>query len=162
LVAASEDFATVLDSLIICKFLRKCFTDFYAEAAELLGQVTGWHCSSDELRQTGVRIHTLKKLFNIREGWQTGDDWLPPRLLAETLPTGVARGTSLTSAELGEMIQSYYQARGWDENGYIPERKLRELGLPITQTVPAVQRVQNAQAPTSFLPRGAGEDEGGG
>ena len=162
LVAASEDFATVLDSLIICKFLRKCFTDFYAEAAELLGKVTGWHCSSDELRQTGVRIHTLKKLFNIREGWQTGDDWLPPRLLAETLPTGVARGTSLTSAELGEMIQSYYQARGWDENGYIPERKLRKLGLPVAQPVPAVQAVQNAQSPTSFLPRDAGEDERGG
>ena len=35
LVAASEDFASVLDSLIICKFLRKCFTDFYSEAAEL-------------------------------------------------------------------------------------------------------------------------------
>ena len=35
LVAASEDFAAVLDSLIICKFLRKCFTDFYGEAAEL-------------------------------------------------------------------------------------------------------------------------------
>ena len=36
LVAASEDFAAVLDSLIVCKFLRKCFTDFYTEAAELL------------------------------------------------------------------------------------------------------------------------------
>ena len=31
-VAASEDFAAVLDSLIVCKFLRKCFSDFYGEA----------------------------------------------------------------------------------------------------------------------------------
>ena len=29
LVAASEDFAAVLDSMIVCKFLRKCFTNFY-------------------------------------------------------------------------------------------------------------------------------------
>ena len=36
LVAASEDFAAVLDSMIVCKFLRKCFTDFYAEAARIL------------------------------------------------------------------------------------------------------------------------------
>ena len=130
LVAASEDFAAVLDSLVICKFLRKCFTDFYGEAAELLGKVTGWNCSKEELKRTGARIHTLKKLFNIREGWQPQDDWLPEKVLSETLPTGVARGVGLTTEELREMIQSYYQARQWDENGLIPEPKLRELGIP--------------------------------
>jgi aldehyde:ferredoxin oxidoreductase len=129
LVAASEDFAAVLDSLIVCKFLRKCFTDFYAEAAELLSKITGWNCSSAELQRIGERIHTLKKLFNIREGWQPEDDWLPERLLSEALPTGVARGVGLTSKELREMIQSYYHAREWDKNGFIPEEKLKELGI---------------------------------
>jgi aldehyde:ferredoxin oxidoreductase len=131
LVAASEDFAAVLDSLIICKFLRKCFTDFYGESAELLGKVTGWSCSSDELRRVGERIHTLKKLFNIREGWRPQDDWLPGRLLSEALPTGVAQGVALTDDELRAMIRGYYHAREWDEEGFIPEKKLRELGLPI-------------------------------
>lgn len=129
LVAASEDFNAVLDSLIVCKFLRKCFIDFYAEAAELLSKVTGWSCSETELKRAGERIHTLKKLFNIREGWQPRDDWLPERLLSESLPTGVARGTGLTSDELRMMIRGYYQARGWDENGFIPEKKLNELGM---------------------------------
>ena len=129
LVAASEDFAAVLDSLIICKFLRKCFTDFYSEAAELLGKVTGWDYSSAELRRVGERIHTLKKLFNVREGWRPTDDWLPERLLSEALPTGVARGVGLTSDELREMIQGYYQARGWDKDGAVPDEKLRELKL---------------------------------
>src|SRR5688572_5222218 len=45
IVAASEDYAAVLDSLIVCKFLRKCFTDFYGEAAEILRGVTGWDYS---------------------------------------------------------------------------------------------------------------------
>jgi len=129
LVAASEDFASVLDSLIICKFLRKCFTDFYAESAELLSKVTGWSCSDAELRRVGERINTVKKLFNVREGWRPEDDWLPPRLLGESLPTGVAQGVGLTVSELREMIGGYYQARGWDKNGFIPEKKLRELGL---------------------------------
>ena len=53
------------------------------------------------------------------------------KVLSETLPTGVARGVGLTTEELREMIQSYYQARQWDENGLIPEPKLRELGIPI-------------------------------
>jgi aldehyde:ferredoxin oxidoreductase len=129
LVAASEDFAAVLDSLIVCKFLRKCFSDFYSEAAELLSKVTGWNCSSSELRRVGERIHNLKKLFNIREGWQPQDDWLPERVLSESLPTGVAQGAGLTSRELRQMIQGYYQSRGWDERGFVPAKKLRELEL---------------------------------
>jgi aldehyde:ferredoxin oxidoreductase len=129
LVAASEDFAAVLDSLIVCKFLRKCFTDFYGEGAELLSKVTGWDCSSDELKRIGERIHNLKKLFNLRESWKPEDDWLPPRLLSEALPTGVAQGVGLTAEELREMILGYYQARGWDKNGFVPKGKLTELGL---------------------------------
>jgi aldehyde:ferredoxin oxidoreductase len=130
LVTASEDFAAVLDSLIVCKFLRKCFTDFYREGAELLSKVTGWDFSSAELKRAGERIHNLKKLFNMREGWRRDDDWLPERVLSETLPTGIARGVGLSADELREMIQQYYRARGWDEQGSIPEEKLRELGLP--------------------------------
>jgi aldehyde:ferredoxin oxidoreductase len=131
-VAASEDFAAVLDSLIICKFLRKCFSDFYPEAAELLGYVTGWTFTAEELRRAGERIHTLKKLFNIRERWQPEDDWLPQRLLSERLPTGVTRGVGLSPDELREMVRGYYHARQWDENGFVPEWKLKELGLPTT------------------------------
>ncbi len=129
LVAASEDFAAVLDSMIVCKFLRKCFGDFYSESAELLGKVTGWDFSGAELRRAGERIHTLKKLFNVREGWRLEDDWLPERLLNETLPTGVARGVGLTTDELRGMIRDYYRARGWDEQGNVPTAKVNELEI---------------------------------
>jgi aldehyde:ferredoxin oxidoreductase len=129
LVKASEDFNATLDSLIVCKFLRKCFDDFYGESAELVERVTGWSYSATALRRTGERINTLKKLFNIREGWQPADDWLPMRLLSEPIRDGVAQGVELSAEELREMIESYYCARDWDENGFIPESKLRELGL---------------------------------
>ena len=129
LVAASEDFAAVLDSLIVCKFLRKCFTDFYVEAAEMLAGVTGSDYTDAELRRVGERIHTLKKLFNIRERWQPEDDWLPERLLSEALPTGVATGIGLSRDELREMVGGYYEARQWDEHGFVPEWKVNELGI---------------------------------
>jgi aldehyde:ferredoxin oxidoreductase len=137
LVAASEDFAAVLDSLIVCKFLRKCFTDFYAEAAEILAGVTGWDCTAAELRATGERIHTLKKLFNIRERWQPEDDWLPERLLQERLPAGVPEGAALAREELQDMIRGYYRAREWDERGFVPARKLAQLGLLSSRTAAA-------------------------
>jgi aldehyde:ferredoxin oxidoreductase len=129
LVAASEDYAAVMDSLIVCKFLRKCFADFYADAADILCAVTGWDYTAAELRVVGERIHTVKKLFNIREGWQPDADWLPKRLLADTLPTGVGAGIGLTNVELREMITGYYRARGWDEHGFVPAEKLTALGL---------------------------------
>jgi aldehyde:ferredoxin oxidoreductase len=130
IVAASEDFAAVLDSLIVCKFLRKCFTDFYGEAAELLGEVTGWSCTGAELRSAGERIHTMKKVFNIRERWRPEDDWLPERLLSEPLPAGAGEAVGLSPAELREMLRGYYEARQWDEHGFVPQSKLAKLQLP--------------------------------
>ncbi len=131
LVATSEDFAAVLDSLIVCKFLRKCFTDFYPEAADIVGAVTGWSCTGAELRAAGERIHTLKKMFNVREQWQPEDDWLPGRVLNEPLRSGVAAGTELSPAELRDMIRGYYRARGWSEDGFVPERKLKDLEIDL-------------------------------
>lgn len=124
-----EDFSAVLDSLIWCKFLRKAFDDLYAESATIYEHITGWSMTAEALRRAGERINTLKKLFNIREGWQQQDDTLPPRVLMETLPTGVAQGIGLTQADLSMMIQGYYRARGWTAEGLIPALKLRELEL---------------------------------
>ena len=129
ITAAGEDFSAVLDSLIWCKFLRKAFHDLYAESAEIYERITGWPMTADDLRQSGERINNLKKLFNIREGWTRGHDTLPPRVLDETLPTGVAQGVGLTREDLDMMIKSYYRARGWTEDGMIPESKVRDLDL---------------------------------
>ena len=52
----TEDKAALMDSLIICKFLRGVFDDFHAEAAEMLRSVTGWDVTADELRETAKRI----------------------------------------------------------------------------------------------------------
>ena len=124
-----EDFSAVLDSLIWCKFLRKAFHDLYAESAEIYTHITGWPMTPDQLRQAGERINTLKKLFNVREGWVREDDTLPPRAIQEKLSTGMVQGVGLSKEDLDMMIASYYRARGWTEDGMVPEGKIRELGL---------------------------------
>ena len=136
-----EDFGAVLDSLIWCKFLRKAFDDLYEESAEIYQLVTGWGMDADELKLAGERINNLKKAFNIREGWERQDDTLPARVLEEPLTDGVARGTGLTPDDLDMMIGAYYEARGWNEDGLIPESKLRELGLAdVAETGPVAVR----------------------
>ena len=81
-----ENRAALIDSLILCKFLRGIFTDIYAESAEMLRAITGWDVTRDELEATSSRIVALKKAFNISEGWKPEDDTLPKRFLSEGLP----------------------------------------------------------------------------
>jgi aldehyde:ferredoxin oxidoreductase len=113
----TEDRAAVMDSLILCKFLRGVFTDPFAEWAALLSAVTGWDVDGAELRRTARRIVLAKRVFNIREGWQTDDDWLPERLLSEPLQLGSGRVATLTPQRLRRMIDAYYTARGLDAQG---------------------------------------------
>ena len=82
LAVATENKAALLDSLILCKFLRGVFDDFYGEAAEMLNLVTGWDTDSAELTETAARIAAAKKLFNIRAGWTAAEDTLPSRFFA--------------------------------------------------------------------------------
>ena len=82
----TEDKAALMDSLIICKFLRGVFDDFYAEAAEMLRSVTGWDVTADELRETARRIVSAKRQFNLLAGWTPAEDTLPERFLNTPLP----------------------------------------------------------------------------
>ncbi len=124
-----EDFAAVLDSLILCKFMRRCFEDFFLEASQLYTLATGINMSPADLKQVGERVNNLKKAFNIREGWTHADDWLPPRMFKDPIPSGEAKGAVLSEIELRMMIDDYYRARGWTAEGLIPPRKLKELKM---------------------------------
>ena len=113
----TEDRAAVMDSLILCKFLRGVFTEPWAEWARLLALVTGWDVDADELRATARRIVLAKRAYNLREGWRPEDDWLPPRLLAESLQMDSGRTARLTPDRLRAMVDGYWAARGLDEQG---------------------------------------------
>jgi aldehyde:ferredoxin oxidoreductase len=125
----TEDRAALMDSLILCKFLRGVFTDLFGEAAELMKSVTGWDLTVDELRTTARRIVTAKKLYNIREGWTPSEDTLPRRFLNEGLSAGSAGVATLPRDRLTAMIKAYYAARGWTANGQVPAALIDELAL---------------------------------
>lgn len=122
----TEDRAALIDSLILCKFLRGVFEDLYAESAELLRAVTGWDVDADELRTTARRVVNARKSLNLREGWTRAEDTLPPRFLVEgpdpSAPT-------LSQGRLDAMIAAYYAARGWDDQGVVPTSVRQALGL---------------------------------
>jgi aldehyde:ferredoxin oxidoreductase len=107
----TEDKAALMDSLIMCKFLRGVFEDFYAECAEMLWSVTGWDVSADELRETARRIVAAKREFNLLAGWTPAEDTLPERFLNTPLPNDAA--ASLSRERLDELVAEYHRQRGW-------------------------------------------------
>jgi aldehyde:ferredoxin oxidoreductase len=121
---ATEDRAAILDSLILCKFLRGALVDLPAECADMLEAVTGERV---DLREAARRIILLKRAFNEREGWTAAEDTLPARFFTDALPAGAARGAVLSRVGLGEAIAEYYRARGLREDGTLPPEARAEL-----------------------------------
>lgn len=119
LAVETEDKAALMDSLILCKFLRGVFTDFFQESAEMLKLVTGWDVTASELRQTAQRIVTARKRFNILAGWNPAEDTLPDRMLRQPLPEDAR--SQLSPERLTGLIQAYNLARGWSVDGWLPD-----------------------------------------
>jgi aldehyde:ferredoxin oxidoreductase len=118
LAIETEDKAAIMDSLILCKFLRGVFRDFFAESAEILSMVTGWDVSADELRASARRIVRARKQFNILAGWKPEEDTLPQRLLQNAIPEDAR--AQLSEHRLRSLIQAYNLARGWTAEGWLP------------------------------------------
>ncbi len=123
----TADKAALMDSLILCKFLRGVFDDFHAAAAGMLRLTTGWDMTAEELQRMAERIVTAKKQFNIAAGWQPQEDTLPARFLSQPLADDPA--ASINAADLGECIARYNLLRGWSSEGWIENGLLDTLNL---------------------------------
>jgi aldehyde:ferredoxin oxidoreductase len=137
-VAWSQDFTTLLDSLVVCQFVGyptgwvlmpvEPFAGVQPEhLAEWLGYVTGWDVSTEEIMRIGERVFNLKRLHNVRRGISRKDDTLPPRLLTQKRG-GIGPGRD-NIPPLGKMLNEYYPYRGWSEEGIPTKEKLTQLDL---------------------------------
>ncbi len=144
----TENEATIMDSLILCKFLRGVFEDKLAAMSEMLGLVAGWDVAVSELNVAAERIITAKKWYNIQQGWEPVEDTLPKRFLSEPLKDGASAGAMLSSDQLRSLVKAYNRARHWSDEGWVPEERLRELDIEFSPT---------ANAPTANSPTASGK-----
>ncbi|HDZ89330.1 MAG: aldehyde ferredoxin oxidoreductase family protein [Deltaproteobacteria bacterium] len=120
------------DAPTMCAFLLDMAVVGIAaqNTASLMEAVTGFTYTPDDILQVGERINNLAHAFNVREGFTREDDTLPERLLTEPLKGGASKGHFVSRDELNQMLDEYYEARGWDVKTGAPSReKLEELGL---------------------------------
>jgi aldehyde:ferredoxin oxidoreductase len=106
----AEDTAAVWDALVLCKFIRDCFDDFFAEAAELWSAVTGIELDASALRAVAQRHWERKRAINARLGWTPADDTLPPRLF-EPIADGPLAGRRIDREQLARMQSIYEELR---------------------------------------------------
>ena len=130
LAIETEDRATIMDSMILCKFLRAALGDLFEESAEMVNSITGWQLQGDDMRIIASRIATARKLFNICSGWTPADDSLPNRFLTTALPDDPQ--ARLDPQQLQAMIEAYNLGRGWQQQGWLDEAAVEQTGFPFS------------------------------
>jgi aldehyde:ferredoxin oxidoreductase len=99
--------------------------------AELYSVITGKPITWDDILAVSEKVWNLTRMFSAREipGFGRQFDYPPPRFYEEPTPTGPNKGYFLTRRELDQLLDAYYAARGWDQNGLPTEKTLARVGL---------------------------------
>jgi len=128
LIKKLQDTRAYIDSLGICTVVRGGYGFTEEPEGRILEYLTGLELTS-QLTTIGERIYTLERLILVREGVTGRDDMLPGRLMREPLPDGPAKGHVMDQAKYTGLLNDYYRARGWDEEGRPTGETLAKLDL---------------------------------
>ena len=119
------------NALGLCKFwVRHSFGPVWL--AEVVGLVTGWDLTMQEVMEAGNRIFTAKRVFNVATGVSRKDDTIPPRITSLDRNEKVRR---VPPEAFQKMLDEYYQVRQWDAEGRPCPEPLDRLGLRAPETV---------------------------
>lgn len=112
-----EDRLTIFDTFILCRFYRDLYQ--WEDLDRIVKAVTGMDLGVEGLKKVAKSIANETRRFNIQEGLKTSDDKLPQRFYKEALPES---GKLITEAQMNQLMEEYYLARGWDRDGNPPPR----------------------------------------
>ncbi|MBI4773072.1 MAG: aldehyde ferredoxin oxidoreductase family protein [Deltaproteobacteria bacterium] len=110
-----EDRLTLFDSMVLCRFFRDLYP--WDRLAVIIEATTGLDLDRDAMRSIAGAITDNTRRFNLREGLEPEDDYLPKRFHLETLPE---TGKVITEEDMRRLLEDYYRARGWNERGIPP------------------------------------------
>ncbi|XMB86847.1 aldehyde ferredoxin oxidoreductase family protein [Mycoplasmatota bacterium WC44] len=90
-------------------------------------EATGWDLTNDEIMEAGLRMQTMRQLFNIREGINPIDFKIPNRLAGSPpLPDGPTKGRSV---DIDGQMKMYWKEIGWDDEGKPKSETISKLKL---------------------------------
>lgn len=120
----AEDLINLYNSVGVCirpPVMSSIGPDIISRA---ITAVTDIPLTPDEAIQAGERSWNVMKLFNLREGENPEDSRFPTRFYTEPVA-----GKVLDENGVRQILQTYYQERGWDTCGRPTGAKLKELEI---------------------------------
>jgi len=125
-----EDLFSIVNALGVCIFPADKLALGPTDYAEMFSAFLEEEIGPEELTMIGERIFNLQRLFNMREGVTRKDDSWPDRFFEEPLMEGPSRGAILSRETVENVVDEYYDTRGWNRLTGAPTRDtLRRLGL---------------------------------
>jgi aldehyde:ferredoxin oxidoreductase len=131
-----ETYLALFDALGLCKLIafhcQPGLLDFEF-FSRLVHYATGLELTSAEMFTVGERIVNLERMFLVREGITRQDDY-PPRRYFEPLrwQKGLKadeKDLKLDRQAFDDLLDRYYDLRGWDNQGRPLARTMERLGL---------------------------------
>jgi aldehyde:ferredoxin oxidoreductase len=136
MVARGQDYACILNSLVLCAFSHAGYAQYYSatsfpgitaqEATTWLNLATGMDQDFSSLMRAGERIFNLKHRINLIRGLDPSADRLHDRFTTIKKNYGPA---AEHLPPVDEMVKAYYDIRGWQGEGAIMKSKLDQLDL---------------------------------
>jgi len=128
----AEDFYRLMTSMHVVNSAGLCMFGHYAYHIELLPKqlsaVTGWNYTLEDVWKVGMRIATMRHVFNLREGHNALRRNVPGRMLGEPpLQEGRLKGVTVDYETMRRELLEYVD---WDNETTIPSQEsLRRLGM---------------------------------
>jgi len=109
---------------------------FGDDMARLYNAAVGEDLSAGDLVERGERISNLAKIVNVREGFTRTEDRVPEVWFRPMeSPEGriemqdYYQTKALTKEDVDQLLNDYYEERGWNKNGVPTKTTLKRLGL---------------------------------
>lgn len=98
------------------------------KVVDYLNAAADWNYDGDHYMNIGVRIQTLRQMFNIKHGYDPAAVVLPKRMKGEpALKSGPLKGRQLKNEE---QVAMHWKAFGWDEKTGVPtDETIKTLGI---------------------------------
>jgi aldehyde:ferredoxin oxidoreductase len=130
-VIESQHVRPLFDALGICRlqFMELGFEPENYE--ELFFCITGKRRTWKEMLAVSERIWNLTRAVSLKEieGFGRAWDYPPKRFSTEPIPSGPNKGHLVSPEKLEQLLNWYYQARGWDADGIPLRETLERLDL---------------------------------
>jgi len=119
-----QDLTASIDASGMCLFTS--FALGVQDYTDLINAALSLDFTADDIMKIGERIWNLERKFNFEAGIKPEEDTLPQRFLKDGISDGPQKGAVV---KLDITLPDYYNLRGWNPDGTIPESKLKELEI---------------------------------